>query len=254
MYSPYHWSHDPYHHFKSASSPYPTHTYPPLNIPPYRDPRHYQPRPNPHRQAPKYSSKPRRSSTDIETSDFSSHSDFDADADTTLQSHLHPSFYPTEPAFHAMSHLKQVQIRVPKRTAQDLRGGEHILILPPNLTHLKISIHAQHARQIVRAAVVGEMRLRDVVKQVLPGEYLQDARAYVRLRGEWIEPGAGTKISDVVELGRAAMNERGEVEIKVMIGGGGRERERESGNGRGLGRHVHGWERERGEVERMRVF
>lgn len=87
------------------------------------------------------------------------------------------------------------------------------------------------------------MRLRDVVKQILPQEYLGDAHVYVKSRGEWMEPGSPVKVSDVVELGRVARNERGEVEVRIVVDGG--VRRRESG---------HGWEREVGRVDRMRVY
>ena len=169
-----------------------------------------------------------------------------------MKDRLHTSHYPRrreDPNIELASHFKRVQVRMPKKTAHDLRGADEILILPSSLTHLKISLHAHYDKRTIRAAVAGDMRLRDVIKQLLPQEYLSDARAYVRSRGEWIEPGAPTKVSDVADLGRFAVNERREVEVKIVVG-----REREMGHARSGGVGRHGWERERGRVDRMRVY
>ena len=72
--------------------------------------------------------------------------------------------------------------------------------------------------------VVGDMRFRDVVKQLVPEEGWNvsgGVKAYVKMRGAWQEPGC-VLVSQIVELGRFVLNERGEVEVKIDIGGGGR--------------------------------
>lgn len=66
------------------------------------------------------------------------------------------------------------------------------------------------------------MRFRDVVKQIVPESgWSGGVRAYVKMRGAWQEPGC-VLVSQIVELGRFVLNERGEVEVKIEIGGGGR--------------------------------
>lgn len=91
------------------------------------------------------------------------------------------------------------------------------------------------------------MRLRDVIKQVLSSEYLVDARTCVKLRGEWNEVGAPVRVGEIVGVGRYGVNERGEVEVRVVLGGG--DGVRVGGMGQGP---RFGWER--GSVERLRVY
>jgi hypothetical protein len=159
------------------------------------------------------------------------------------------STYPTHNPYPDLDfeQFPRTQFRLPHRTSNTLRP-DTILILPPTLINLKITLHTHTLRRIntICAAVTGDMRLRDVVKQILPYELLCDAGVYVRSKGEWVKPGSSVKVSDVVEFGRVVRNERGEVEVRIVVG----EKEREGrtgGNGRG-------WEREVGRVDRVRVY
>lgn len=128
-----------------------------------------------------------------------------------------------------------------------------VLILPKTLTLTHLRIHlttpspcptpSPSTATTLHATVASEMRLRDVIRQLLgPGVRLQgaDVRAYVRLRGEWQEPGGRVRVCEVVDkVGR-----RGEVDVWVDVRGGRSERKK---GGSGDGR-VMGWETERGSV------
>ncbi|OAL02482.1 hypothetical protein IQ06DRAFT_117057 [Phaeosphaeriaceae sp. SRC1lsM3a] len=143
-------------------------------------------------------------------------------------------------------HFRRTQLRLTDRYARALRADD-ILILPPALTRIKISLLEGHQLvRNIRVAVAGDMRLRDVIKQVLAQESLSDARTYVKSRGEWTEAASPVKVSGIVDLGRFAVNEKGEVEVRIVIGGS---RVRMSRDVRGPS---FGWER--GSVERMRVY
>ena len=76
------------------------------------------------------------------------------------------------------------------------------------------------------------MLFRDAVKQLVPERYHGEVRAYVKMRGEWQEPGRFL-VSKIMEQGRFVSNERGELEVKIEIGG------------RGGGRGAKVWEKER---------
>jgi hypothetical protein len=103
----------------------------------------------------------------------------------------------------------------------------------------------------MRVAVAGDMRVRDVVKQVLPKEYLGDVTSFVKTRGEWVECGAPIKVGDVVDLGRFVVDGRGEVEVRIVVG---RSDGGVVGRERGGGERGYGYEREMvGRMERMRV-
>jgi hypothetical protein len=150
-------------------------------------------------------SKHHRSAFDLDDSDFAE-PNLGLDTDSTFTPHRHnPDFEP----------FKRLSLRVSPRTFQVLRPNE-LLIVSHSLTHLKIILHS-HQRTI-RVAVAGDMRLRDVLKQVLPHKHLHDARAYVRSQGGWVEPEAPMKVEDVVELGDFAMNEKEEVEVRIVLG------------------------------------
>lgn len=87
------------------------------------------------------------------------------------------------------------------------------------------------------------MRFRDVVKQLVPGVPAAEVKACVRLRGEWQEPRASWRMSEVVEQGgRYVVNESGEVEVRIEVRGGRRGRGGERVVSRGGFRT---WERER---------
>ena len=61
------------------------------------------------------------------------------------------------------------------------------------------------------------MLFRDAVEQLVPERYHGEVRAYVKMRGEWQEPGRFL-VSQIMEQGRFVSNERGELEVKIEIG------------------------------------
>ncbi|RMZ73209.1 hypothetical protein GMOD_00009018 [Pyrenophora seminiperda CCB06] len=151
--------------------------------------------------------------------------------------------------------FRRTTVRLPRRMAEKMER-EAVLVLPPTLTRLRVHIRSSSyggggggTMDPLHVAVAGDMRFRDVVKQLVgarggQGQGHMEVRAFVRMRGSWVEPGAA-RVSEVVEQGRWVVDERGEVEVKIEVsggasGGGGVERE-----GRGK-RAVKAWEREVG--------
>jgi hypothetical protein len=96
-----------------------------------------------------------------------------------------------------------------------------------------------YASETLHATVAGDMLFRDAVKQLVPERYHGEVRAYVKMRGEWLEPGRFL-VSQIMEQGRFVLNERGELEVKIEIGGRGG-----GGKMRGGGRGAKVWEKER---------
>jgi len=98
-------------------------------------------------------------------------------------------------------------------------------------------------------AVAGNIRFHDVVSQLV-GPTMQrrgEVRAFVRMRGDWVEPRAA-RVSEVVEQGRWGVDERGEVEVKIEIGGGGGSVDKGGRERKG----VKAWEREMGRAWEIR--
>jgi hypothetical protein len=193
---------------------------------------------------------------DSDISETDSNTDTDDNIYTNHNRHHHHRRLPD------FNHFPRTTLRLPKHTTHSLRP-DTILILPTTLTNLKISLHAKilHQPRTIYAAVAGDMHLRDVIKQILPHEYLGDARVYMKNRGEWLEPGSLMKVSDIVDIGRFVRNERGEVEVKIVVSDGGRVDVREGKKGFSWERErrresEHGWEKEVGvgRMERMRVY
>jgi hypothetical protein len=197
--------------------------------PPTYPPSHKPAKCHTHRHASCFT--PSTSETDLDETD--------SDISPTRNHYRQPDF----------EHFPQISLRLPSKTARDLHTSE-ILVLPPSLTHLKIQLYTSNNTYLrtLRVAVAGDIRLRNVIKQVLPPEYWGDVKSYVKTRGEWVEPGSPTKVSDVVELGRFVVNERGEVQVRIVVGGG---RERDMDGARGYEREM---EMGRVEVGRMRVY
>jgi hypothetical protein len=225
---PSRWLNDPFRHFANPPTPIPLQTYTSAStLGPYFNDFPHRPRRHIHKGKHNHSTP------------FSDASETDLDDTTDTDTP-----YTRRGRNIDFEHFPRTQLRLPRHTSNILRS-DTILILPPTLTNLKITLHTHTLQRnnTIRAAVAGDMRLRDVVKQILPHNYLCDVRVYVRSRGEWVEPGSPVKVSDIVELGRVTRNERGEVEIKIVAG----ERERDDRRG-------HGWEREVGRVDRMRVY
>jgi hypothetical protein len=233
MFNPSIWLGESFSHFTNPSPLPRSHEYmsdaytAPPSYPPSRKPNKY----HPHRHASRFT--PSSSETDLDETD--------SDIFPTRNQHRQLDF----------EHFPQISVRLPSKIARDLHTSE-ILILPSTLTRLKILLYATNNTYLrtLRAVVAGDMRLRDVIKQILPSEYWGDMKSYVKTSGEWVEPGSPTKVSDVAELGRFVVNERGQVEVRIVVGGG-RERERERD-----GAHGHKREMEMGRVEvgRMRVY
>ncbi|KAF2128490.1 hypothetical protein P153DRAFT_386609 [Dothidotthia symphoricarpi CBS 119687] len=218
-----------------ANDPFPSHT-------PMHDllPMH------PSRAAPTHPRRHLRRRTShfaIEGAEYTSQSDtsdayYDKDASPDADFHI-PSFRNMRPA--APTPFHRVACRMPARTAEALDlARDEVLVLPLQLTRLRVRIYSgSRDVQSVRAVVAGDMRVRDVVGQVVGAG---DVRVYVKRGGRWVEPGAGVKMSGVVEQqGWFAGEEQREVEVKIEVGDGG------GGFGRRFEREM-----ERG-VERMRM-
>jgi hypothetical protein len=146
-------------------------------------------------------------------------------------------------------HFSRTQIRLPNQTAQNLCNND-ILILSPSMETIEISLHMPHYNvpsRAIRVAAAGAMRMNDVVKQVLPQEFVGIAEMYVKTRGGFAEIGPRARVNDVVELRRSDTNETKDVGVVVFVGG-------RMEDAKGPRNGVHGWEREMGRTERMRVF
>jgi hypothetical protein len=146
------------------------------------------------------------------------------------------------------SAFTRIPIKLPQQTADLLRKDE-ILILPPTLTRMRVQMRRNHATEVLRATVAGDMRFRDVVKQLVPAGCTGEVRAYVKMRGAWQEPGLFL-LSQIVEQGRFVLNERGEVDVKIEFGrrGGGGRGGGDGGSNGGFGQGgrsgIEWWERE----------
>ncbi|KAF2254069.1 hypothetical protein BU26DRAFT_548385 [Trematosphaeria pertusa] len=156
-------------------------------------------------------------------SDYSSDSDRDYDYDSPPEDNA--SYYnnPTAPTAPTappttMSFLR-APIKLPSSSpATYLSSSSEILILPTlsHITvHLKISSHT--ATQTLRAAVAGNLRLREIIKQLLgPTVEQYDVRVLVKSRGSWEQPSLETRISDIKEAGYwFSRSGRGDAEIRV---------------------------------------
>jgi hypothetical protein len=180
------------------------------------------------------------------------HADSELSDDTVDDRYYMDDYEPRMPAFHPdvddnnnMSDaFRRQSVRLPVPAAENHRlSRDDILILPCSLTRMKVQIRSCHnGSETVRAAVVPDMRFSDVVRQFVPGsKRLEDVRAFVKLRGQWEEPGSGVRVSELVEQGRFVVNERGEVEVKIEIGGGGATRGV-------VAARAQGWKREEWEL------
>ena len=229
------WSHDPLRHanlHRRLDFPAPPHDYVDA----------YDSRPRRHR----HHHRRRRSlfALDVEGSECSSNEAgeddrYHLDSDSTLDIpplHRRDAFRPChEP--NISSHCRNVSVRMSSR-APELDRDE-VLVLPPTLTRLRVSIRAPSASfpQTLRVAVAGDTRFRDLIRQLIPQAYHRETCAYIKSRGVWVEPGAGLKFSDLAEQGSSVMNERREVKVKIVISG-----VRDRGQGRGA--MAQAWERE----------
>ncbi|CAA9958077.1 hypothetical protein PTMSG1_01650 [Pyrenophora teres f. maculata] len=164
---------------------------------------------------------------------------------------------PTPPDLLDMdSEFRRTSIRLPRKAGEKL-DRDTILILPPTLTRLRVHMRSPpysggggSTTNALHVLVAGDMRFRDVVRQLIGARMRGqgEVRAFVRMRGAWVEPGA-VRVSEVVEQGRWVVDERGEVVIKIEVGvGSGVEKE-----GRERGRSgMKAWERETGRAWEIR--
>ncbi|KAH7074692.1 hypothetical protein BKA63DRAFT_319519 [Paraphoma chrysanthemicola] len=236
------WSPDPFHRSKDSSFPITKKgdVNPYTNY--YTDSHDYFPkhrrRRDPFHQSPFY----------VEGSDFSDvefDDTYSLDTDTTLDNRLQSAYLPRRHTTSPLAiNFKRVQIRMLKRVAEHVHEDE-VLILSPDLTRLRIQVRSAHSSESMRAAVAGDMRLRDVVKQVLSNAHGGEVLVQVKVRGEWVDISGSHMISEIVEHGRGVLNSRQEVEVRVSVGTGREKKPRTD---------VRGWEHEIGRMERMRVY
>ncbi|KAF2854392.1 hypothetical protein T440DRAFT_515102 [Plenodomus tracheiphilus IPT5] len=188
--------------------------------------------------------------TDIDTSPPHDpyHLDTDTDTDTCLP--YHPRFSSPYPRLssevHSTPTFTKTTLKLPQSTASQIHSTlspSDILILPPTLTRLKVSIRSSSrsssytsTNETLRVVVAGNLRVRDVARQVCSkgGEEMQ---VWVRRRGEWQEVGGTVRVGDVSERGEGR-----DVEVRIVIGGfeGGRRRRRSAECERGV--VAKGWE------------
>lgn len=198
-----------------------------------------------HRGGTRYSSPMNNFEMAYTAEDFENSYAFDADPMLGNHHVRRRSYTPPMADLSAPFRKMTVKMNADTIDRYDLRWNE-MLILPPSITRMCIEIRCRHTQssQTLRVAVPGDMRLREVLKQVLPKEYVRGAEALGKSRGVWQEMGSLMKVSDIVkESGRNLVDE---TEMRVIIGNDGMERGRLRG--------MQGWEREMGMVERMRVF
>ena len=97
-----------------------------------------------------------------------------------------------------------------------------ILVLPPSPTRLRLQLYtsrrAQDPVKTLRIAVAGNMRLSDVLRQVLHEEGAGGVpeRGMVKWVGEWRQVGTSVRVEDIA-------SGEGEVEVKVIVGRGNEE-------------------------------
>lgn len=231
MFPPNFWLSDPFDPFTTNKRHSPTQTHYPYDYYNTSTP------PQHHRGSKKPTYTPSTSVSDLDTiTDADTYSPYDR----APKAHHRQRFdhISSQPYFHPFTPLT---LRLPPTSAQSLHPSE-ILILPSTLTHLKISLEpTSSSRSTIRAAVPPSMRLRDVIKQMVPSEHLAMARVYVKLRGEWVEAGAPVRVGECGELGRCRGEES--VRVKVVV-----VEQRERVESRGFGFEMGG------RIEKMRIY
>jgi hypothetical protein len=167
-------------------------------------------------------------------------SDTDLDTDQVLQSSSRHADY---------EHYSRTQFRLCSLPAHDLHDNE-ILVLSPSMETIKIAVHIPGCRsssRAIRVAVAGHIRILDVVKKVVPKDVLYHGEIQVKTWGTLMELGPHMTVGDVAKMWRSIMKETEDVEVRVVVGGSVKD-------AKGPRDAVHGWEREMGRTERMRVF
>ncbi|KAF1850957.1 uncharacterized protein K460DRAFT_24789 [Cucurbitaria berberidis CBS 394.84] len=240
------WPHDPFRRLHSKHSPFPSyHNYSAPNIDPYMHRSRRYPRGETPHRAPLFGHQAIEGSefSDEDRSDHRYYLD-DKSPPDHRQSYPSPSELELQP--NVKTAFRSMQVKIPQRSVDALGlRKDDVLILAPTLTRLKVQIRSHRATETLRVAVAKDMRFRDVVKQLLPAAHSGEVHVHVKLRGEWKELDPSAKIGEVSEMGRFAMNERKEVEVKMVVGGGRGAKRDDMGFGVTL-RGAKGWEREIG--------
>ncbi|KAF2028504.1 hypothetical protein EK21DRAFT_90630 [Setomelanomma holmii] len=241
---------DPIHRYKSSAPPFKRHKL--ASFDSHVDLRAYQTTHRVHQR--RHDGRPcHLTSYYAEGSEFSDTECDDAyalDTDTTLDSLSRIPYFPKtrHSDLGFASNLKRVQIRMPKHTADQLKNNE-ILILPSKLTHLRIIIRTRLSKDVMGVAVPGDMRLSQVIDQLLPLNPLSEGCAvHIKRDGGWQEIRTMHKVSDIAdleELGHVGGMGRREAEVRITL---------ESGGERGMRHERRGWEHEIARLERMRVY
>ncbi|KAF2868520.1 hypothetical protein BDV95DRAFT_461317, partial [Massariosphaeria phaeospora] len=120
---------------------------------------------------------------------------------------------------HASSDMnyQRVSVAFPLAFSPNL-SREDVLILP-HLTKLRarVSQFGSGTDTVVRAAVAGNMRLREIVPQLVSGTDEYNIVVYVKSRGSYVAAPLDTKLHDIRDVGFGLSRGSGEVELKIEV-------------------------------------
>lgn len=135
--------------------------------------------------------------------------------------------------------LQSMKVRLPEQAVEALGVREDdVLIMPAGLVRMKVHLRCAMGKDTLQASVAGDMRVRDVLKQVVPADHAAEVRAWFKLRGEWQKLDGGLKVNQLSDMNRRLADEKPDVEVRIEVAGGG-------GHGVGGMRNMRGYEWER---------
>ncbi|OAL51049.1 hypothetical protein IQ07DRAFT_409364 [Pyrenochaeta sp. DS3sAY3a] len=118
--------------------------------------------------------------------------------------------------------LRSVKVRLPEQAIEALGvRDDDVLIMPAGLIRMKVHLRCAMGKDTLQASVAGDMRVRDVLKQVVPADYAGEVWVWFRLRGEWQKLDGGLKVSQLSGMNRRQADEKPEVEVMIEVAGGG---------------------------------
>jgi hypothetical protein len=155
------------------------------------------------------------------TSDFSSsewEESYTLDTDDGRDKYHPPHFPPLRKRAPDSPDTRRVSVKLPTSTAEDLASDE-ILLLPELIhLHIRVQIYDTLNEQVLYVAVLGSMRLRDLIQHVIGDNMREhDVTASVKRRGRWDEPSFRARIEDLRDRGEVFREWRREMEIRIEI-------------------------------------
>lgn len=100
--------------------------------------------------------------------------------------------------------FRHVTLNMPTHRADALGMRNDDILILPAVHPMRLKIHIRknhHSVRTLRTLVATDMKLSDVVREVLPDQSHRETQVFIKWNGGWVDPGEGVSVRGLMEQG-----------------------------------------------------